>query len=431
MLTSIALLFGVCVASQADQGTVIGATATPESVGFSTARLERINERMREAVDAGVMVGGHAIIAKDNQLVFDEHWGMADREAERPMRGDALYRIYSMTKPVTAVALMMLYEQGLFLLEDPVAKYLPELANLRLAVVNEDVDGQMEYRAPQRQPTIRDLLRHTAGLTYGLFSDTAVDKAYRDASLLQASTLEEFVDRLGKLPLLLEPGTRWHYSVSVDVQGRLVEVLSGQRLSEFTREKLFAPLDMDDTFFVVPEDKRSRMAQLYTPKGTEVSWNALWKFTTVQELEPASAELSQGYYDGSLFESGGAGLVSSAHDYLRFALMLANGGELDGVRILAPRTIEHMRADHIQGVDSVGLWAMDAFGLGVGITADTSTKSGELGANGAYGWGGAAGTNFWVDPVDKIVGVFMVQSVPHQTDLAKKFRVLTYQALVK
>lgn len=405
------------------------AVADPESAGFSGERLQRINLRMNEAVAAGVMAGGHGLIAKDGQIVFDQTWGMADRESKQAMQSDSLYRIYSMTKPVTAVALMMLYEQGLFLLEDPIAKYLPEFANLKIAAIGED--GKPELRAPLRAPTIRDLLRHTAGFTYGLFSNTPVDKAYRDAELFKSKTLEDFIARLSEQPLLLEPGTRWHYSVAVDVQGRLIEVLSGQRLSDFFRTEVLEPLGMHDTFFVVPEDKTHRMAQLYKPKGTEINWNEAWAFTSEQELVVADAELSQAYYDGSTFESGGAGLVSTTYDYLRFALMLVNGGELDGVRLLSPRTIDHMRANHIQGMDHSGLWSLDAFGLGMGITWDTSTKSGELGADGAYGWGGAAGTNFWVDPKDNIVGIFMVQSVPHQTDLAKKFRVLTYQALVE
>jgi CubicO group peptidase (beta-lactamase class C family) len=229
---------------------------------------------------------------------------------------------------------------------------------------------------------------------------------------------------------LFEPGSRWHYSVSVDVQGRLIEVLSGRTFGEFLEDRIFGPLGMKDTGFVVPEDKQGRLTQLYSPVGTVLDRDTPWQFTGETRLEPANPELTEPFLDGSLFESGGGGLVSTTADYLRFALMLANGGELDGVRLLAPATVEHMRSNHIQGIDSSGLWSMDAFGLGVGIVTDTARRSGELGADGAYGWGGAAGTNFWIDPDEDIIGIFMVQSVPHQTPLAKLFRVLTYQALI-
>jgi CubicO group peptidase (beta-lactamase class C family) len=263
-----------------------------------------------------------------------------------------------------------------------------------------------------------------------LFGNSRVDELYLEADLLRAPTLAEFTARLGRLPLLFEPGTRWHYSVAVDVQARLVEVISGQRFGDFLRERIFRPLGMQDTFFVVPADKQPRLAQLYSPLGTELSWGEPWQFNDELALTPADPELTRPYFDGSLFESGGAGLVSSAGDYLRFALMLAGGGEWGGVRLLAPRTVEHLRADHSRELDKSGLWGLDTFGLGVGIVTDPAAANGELGAAGAYGWGGAAGTNFWIDPEDDIVGLFMVQSVPHQTPLAKKFRVLTYQALI-
>ncbi|EAQ99218.1 serine hydrolase domain-containing protein [Congregibacter litoralis] len=404
-------------------------SVSPAREGFSGERLQRINDRMEEAVADGIMVGGQGAIARNGVVIFNETWGMADREAGRPMTDDALYRIYSMSKPITAVAVMMLYEQGHFLLEDPVSLYLPSLAGLTVAQENDD--GELVSKAPYRQPTIRDLLRHTAGMSYGIFGNTAVDKLYRESNLLRAPTLTEFIDRLGNLPLLFQPGSRWHYSVAVDVQGALVEAVSGQPFGDFLREHLFTPLGMYDTFFVIPEEKRSRLAQLYTPKGTVMDWNSPWQFSAETELVPADPELTQGYLDGSLFESGGGGLISSTDDYLRFALMLANGGSLNGVQILSPKTIEHMRKNHLGTADSSGLWGMDGFGLGVGVIESTAGKSGELGADSAYGWGGAAGTNFWVDPVDNVVGVFMVQSVPHQTPLAKRFRVLTYQALVE
>ena len=402
--------------------------AAPEHQGFSSTRLERIGARMQEAVDAGVMVGGQALIARRGQLVYNQVWGQADREKNIPMAKDALYRIYSMTKPITSVALLMLYEEGHFLLNDPVETYLPEFAGLTL--LKENATGAPEPVAPRRPPTIRDLLRHSAGFSYGVFGGTAVDRRYREANLLRAPTLGEFTRRLAQLPLLYEPGTRWHYSVAVDVQGRLVEVIGGMPFGEFLRRRIFAPLGMKDTFFVVPEHKRSRLAQLYSPLGTQLDWSTLWTFTAEQRLVPADPELTRAYLDGSQFESGGAGLVSTSADYLRFALMLAGGGAYQGVRLLAPGTVRHMQGNHIQNLDSSGLWNSGAFGLGVGIAGDTAAESGELGAAAAYGWGGAAGTNFWVDPANDIVGLFMVQSMLHQTNLARKFRVLTYQAFM-
>ncbi|MDP5054335.1 MAG: beta-lactamase family protein [Congregibacter sp.] len=428
-LFSIYLLLTPSVLAQAGYAAMAVPSAPPAREGFSSERLQRINERMNEAVEDGIMVGGHGIIARNGSIVFNETWGMADREAGRPMSQDALYRIYSMSKPITAVALMMLYEEGHFLLEDPVSRYLPELAGLSLAQT--DDNGDLVSKSPYRQPTIRDLLRHTAGMSYGIFGDSEVDKLYRKTDLLRAPTLAEFTKRLGTLPLLFQPGARWHYSVAVDVQGRLVEALSGQRFGDFLQQRIFGPLGMTDTFFVIPENKRSRLTALYTPKGTVMDWNSPWQFSAETALVPADPELTLPYLDGSLFESGGGGLISSADDYLRFALMLASGGKFNGVQLLSPKTIEHMRKNHLGEADSSGLWGMDGFGLGVGIVESTAGKSGELGADGAYGWGGAAGTNFWVDPDDNVVGLFMIQSVPHQTPLAKKFRVLTYQAMVE
>jgi CubicO group peptidase (beta-lactamase class C family) len=344
------------------------------------------------------------------------------------MRADTLHRIYSMSKPITAVALMMLYEEGRFLLGDPVADYLPELADLQL-VDDPDADPPVASRRAPRQPTIRDLLRHSAGFSYGIFGDTAVDRRYRDVRLLEEPTLAGFTRVLGSLPLRYEPGTRWHYSVAVDVQGRLVEVLSGLSFGEFLRRRIFDPLGMQDTFFVVPAERRERLAQLYIPEDGRAGWNMLWTFGSSPRLRVADPALSRGCLEGELFESGGAGLVSSAGDYLRFALMLLNGGELDGVRLLSPLTVAHMARNHIAGLGADGLSTADAFGLGFGISLDTGV-TGELASDGSYGWGGAAGTLFWVDPAEQVVGVFMTQTIASRDWLADKFRVLTYQALL-
>ena len=396
-------------------------------LGFSQARLGRIDARMQDALADGSMVGAQALIARHGEVVYRQSWGKADREADLPMREDAIFRIYSMSKPITSVALLMLYEEGHFLLSDPVARYLPEFAQLE---VLDNSGGAVSTRAPKRAATIRDLLRHTAGFTYGLFGDTAVDRAYREARLFEQADLADFTKTLSEIPLQYDPGERWHYSVSVDIQGRLIEVLSGQRFGEFLAQRIFEPLGMRDTSFRIPENKRERLAQLYSPLNTTLGWDQPWQFSAEQRLEVADPAFSRSYFEESLFESGGAGLLSTTDDYLRFAQMLANDGILDGVRLLAPGTVDLLRRDHLQNMDRSNLWRMDGFGLGVGVVENTAEVSGELGADGSYGWGGAAGTNCWIDPENGIVGLFMVQSVPHQTTLSGRFRVLTYQALI-
>lgn len=422
----------------------------PERVGLDPERLERISEYMEQRVADGTMVGGLAMIARNGRVAYTETWGMQDREAAEPMAEDTIFRIYSMSKPVTAVALMMLYEEGLFFLNDPVAKYIPELADLQVARSTADggdtrivSDGTQsvtigegdeslvgQTRAATRQPTIRDLLTHTAGFTYGVFGNTEVDQQYRQAGILFANPdLEDFVTRLGKIPLQYDPGNRWHYSVSVDIQGRLVEVLSGMSFGEFLQTRLFGPLDMKDTAFVVPAEKLDRFAQLYTPEG---SAQGIAGFRNMGRgpLVVADAQVSAGYMEGATFESGGAGLASTARDYLRFSQMMLNGGELDGVRILSPKTVELITTNHLGDLQMGFGRSGVGFGLGFAVSLDQG-HIGEIGSPGEYSWGGAAGTRFWIDPEEELIGIFMVQSIPHRTRLAQTFRVLTYQAIVE
>ncbi|MFN2287208.1 MAG: serine hydrolase domain-containing protein [Chromatocurvus sp.] len=401
---------------------------TPFSLGISPERLERINTHMRGAVDSGIMVGGEAVIARRGKVAYRQTWGMSDREAGDPATTDTLYRIYSMTKPVTAVAMMLLYEEGRFQLNDPLARHLPEFADLKV-LEGSGEDGDPVLRDPARAPTIRDLMRHTAGMTYGVFGNTAVDSAYRETGLLQSPDLETFTRRLATLPLQYDPGERWHYSVAVDLQGRLVEVLSGMAFADFLRERIFEPLGMEDTAFVLSPEQRPRLAQLYSPEGTQISWNDPWQLSQSQALEVADPRLSEAFIDGGYFASGGAGLVSSTSDYLRFSQMLLNGGEFDGVRLLSPRTVEHMRRNHLSGIGRESLTSAGGFGLGVAVTVDPGV-GGEIGSAGSYGWGGAAGTRFWVDPEEDLIAIFMTQSVPHQTQLGDQFRTLVYQALI-
>ena len=417
----------------------------PERQGFSSERLEKLTQLMNAKVEDGTMVGGMGMIARNGKIIYSQTYGQADREAGKAMTDDAIYRIYSMTKPITGVALMMLYEEGKFRLNDPIAMYIPEMANLQVALStagtgivsdgttsttigsgDESLVGQT--RKPTRQPTIRDLMTHTAGLTYGVFGNTEVDQAYRKAGLLGDMDLKEFVTALGKLPLQYDPGSQWHYSVSVDVQGYLVEVLSGMKFSEFLQQRIFGPLDMKDTAFKVNEGNKDRLTQLYKPKG--VTADNYFSPATGSGLEVADAFISAGYIYGGKFESGGAGLIATARDYLRFSQMMLNGGELDGVRILSPKTVDLMTTNHI---GDMGL-GFGRKGVGFGLDFAVVLNPGEVGevsSAGEYNWGGAAGTRFWIDPQEQLIGLFMVQSIPHRTRLADDFKVMTYQALVE
>ncbi len=432
--------------------------ANPAGEGMSAERLDRLTQYMQQAVKDGTMVGGLGLVARKGYVVYDETYGQADRDPPRPMTDDTIFRIYSMSKPITSVAVLMLYEEGKFFLNDPVAKYLPELADLKVAVSTADGGGTRttsdgttsgtegsgdqsreiatrrslpqvgKTREPTRQPTIHDLLTHTAGFTYGVFGTTEVDKMYRDAELLSPGlTLHEFVTRLGRIPLQYDPGTRWHYSVAVDVQGALVEAVSGMKLGDFLQQRIFGPLGMVDTGFTVPPDKEGRFAELYSPAGTPSDpAKAFQTPNTSTELVEADDSFDEPYKPGARFQSGGGGLVSTASDYLRFCQMLLNGGELGGVRLLSPKTVALMTTNNLGDIPmrpGVG------FGLGVAVTLDPG-RTGELGSVGEYTWGGAAGTKFWVDPKEKLIGIFMVQSIPHRTRLGDAFKVLTDQAIV-
>ena len=421
----------------------------PDREGFDAARLAKIDTYMNAQVDAGVMVGGLGLVARNGNVVYSSTWGQSDREADKAMTDDTIFRIYSMSKPITGVALMMLHEEGKFLLNDPVAKYLPEFANLEVSLATADgttigtADGTQNTmrgesdsaqagttRKPRRQPTVRDLMRHTAGFTYGVFGNTVVDQSYRSAGILRGhASLTDFISELARLPLQYEPGERWHYSVSVDVQGALIERLSGQKFSEFLNERIFEPLGMPDTSFTIDPDKRDRFAQLYAPLGTPGELTAWLTPSTGTELEVADEYANSGFQPGATFESGGGGLISTAMDYMRFSQMMLNGGQLDGVRLLSPRTVELMSQDHMADV-SIGFGGKGSgFGLDFRVLLDPGA-AGDVGSAGEYSWGGAAGTRFWIDPQKQIVGVFMVQSIPHRTDLAAKFKVLTYASML-
>ena len=303
--------------------------AAPADVGLSQERLDRITQALESSVDQGHVAGAIGVVARKGKIAYWENVGMADREAGTAMADDTIFRIYSMTKPIVSVALMILYEEGRFSLKDEVKQHIPELGGLKVWAAGKEV-------APDREMTVQDLMRHTSGMTYGLFGDSRVDEMYNDAGVLSENqSVAQFVEKLSKLPLKHQPGTQWDYSVSVDVQGRLIEVLSGNDLATYMRERVFEPLDMRDTAFRMTEEKSGRFAQAY--KKTEDE----------KGIEPANDGRTKRYYEKTQWYSGGGGLVSTARDYMRFAEMLRNGGELDGIRILLPETVDLMVANQL------------------------------------------------------------------------------------
>lgn len=405
--------------------------ARPETVGLSAQRLERIDRHIQGYIDRKEAAGAVGLIARQGKVAWVKTWGHQDREAGVPMAEDTIFRIYSMSKPITTVAVMMLHEEGHFFLDDPLSRFLPEFADMQVQTETEDPEtGQITIatRPAGRPVTIRDLLRHTAGFTYGVFGRTQVDQAYRDAGVLvEDRDLEEMCGKLAKIPLRFEPGTRWHYSVSVDVAGRLVEVVSGMRFDKFLKERIFLPLQMNDTGFHVPEDRMARFAVLYKPLGQPTGRDAfLQPPPKTRLIEPLRHSELASFGEDTTFFSGGGGLVSTAQDYLHFCQMLLNGGHLAGRRILSRKSVELMTADHLHGID--GFEKGRTFGLGFAILQDLG-QSDRLGSEGTFDWGGAAGTKFWIDPREQLIGIFMVQILPHRTRMGDEFRQLTYQAI--
>ena len=354
---------------------------------------------------------GTVAIMHRGELILSKGYGYQDVEQQVPVDpAKTLFRPGSVSKLFTWVSVMQLVEQGKLDLDVDVNDYLESF----------------QIRDSFDQPiTLRHIMTHTAGFEDGAVGYLIIDDPEK------ARPLAEAMERY-QPARVNPPGKQTAYSnYATAIAGLIVQTVSGQPFNDYVREHIFEPLRMVDTHFVLPENKWPRLAQLYSPVGTEISWGKPWKLSASTDLEVADPELSRGYFDGSFFESGGAGLVSSTRDYLRFALMLLNEGELDGVRLLAPGTVRLLRSNHLQGIDSSELRGLGGFGLGVGITLDPAAESGELVPAGTFGWGGAAGTLAWIDPDNGIVGVFMTQSVPHQTTLSRRFQVLSYQAFLR
>jgi len=384
----------------------------PDRVGLSADRLARIGTVFQEHVDAGRIAGAMGMVIRNGQVAYQEEWGFRDLEARDPLEADDLFRIYSMTKPITAVAVMMLWEEGKFALGDPIGRYIPELARVQVAKLREGATvSNLKTEMPGRPVSIEDLLRHTSGLTYGIFSNTPVDSMYRRANLLGAENLEEMMKGLGDIPLIAQPGTRWIYSVSSDVLGRLVEVVSGMPFDEFLRTRIFEPLEMRDTGFYAPAQAHDRLTRTYRHTDAQ---GTLALSDTVAFASPVT-----------LF-SGGGGLVSTAHDYARFTQMVLNGGALNGTRILGRKTVDFMRMDHLGDVEGPG--AGNGFGLGFAVKEGVNALPTSVGT--LY-WGGMHGTSFWIDPEEKLIGIFMIQIYPNRsTNFAQQFQQLVYSALV-
>lgn len=424
-LTAFVLAIPAALCAQHSGPSLDLTPVAPESVGFNSERLERLHAFIQGEIDQKQLAGAVTLLARHGKVVDYRTYGQRDIATGTPMTKDTIFRDYSMTKPVTGVAMMILYEQGKWLPSDPISKFIPEFAHLK--VFNGfDANGKMLLADPVHPPTMRELMTHSAGFTYGN-NDTPVDQMYKQLEPSHAPNLQGMIDRLAKIPLLYQPGTRWVYSMSMDIQGYIVEKLTGQSLPDFLRDNLFTPLGMRDAGFYVPADKRSRFAAGYRQENGELT------------AEPTANGIPTDYDVQPAAPSGGGGLVSTAEDYYRFATMLLDKGELGGVRILAPSTVKLMTSNHLPaslltGEFAGGLHVMrPGFGYGYNCAVIFDPPEANLpDGKGTFFWDGAAGTWFWVDPTNDIVFVGMIQrrSSPDNHPLLYHTHALVYQALV-
>src|SRR5712692_5174835 len=388
----------------------------PEDVGLSSERLARIRPAIQRYLDREEIAGAVSLVARRGRVAHLETFGVLDLESKKPMQPETIFRIASMTKPITSVAAMMLYEQGHFQLRDPISRFLPEFKDPKVAVARRPDEPASElFRTvpAEREITIRDLLTHTAGLpnTYNGLTIDLYNKLTRERK--PEDTVGDVTKRLAKLPLNFQPGTAWAYGPATDVLGYLVEVISGQTLDRFFEERIFRPLAMTDTYFYPPEEKEPRFASSYAPaqpKGLRL-------------LLPGRSRGAKRYF------SGAGGLASTAQDYFRFCQMLLNGGQAGGTRFLSRKTVELMTSNHI---GSLPLWSSLAgyrFGLGFRVLTDLG-ESANLGSLGSYGWGGAFGTYFWIDPKEEMIGILMIQVRPYNhLNIRQEFQTLAMQAI--
>lgn len=409
------LVMGACTV-QSDFS--IGKGETP---GFVNDRLNRIDDAINAEIAAGKTAGAVAVVVKDGRTAYFKSFGYADIASRARMETDSIFRIASMTKAVTTIAVMQLYEQGLFQLNDPVSEFIPAFENPQVLVDNSDEGVASETRPAESEISIIDLLTHASGISYA-FIETPLQQAYKRNGVIDGLTeenikLETVMEKLASQPLLFDPGVAWAYGLNTDLLGYLVEVVSGKALDQYFADEIFAPLRMDDTYFYLPDSKAGRLVTLYAD---------------VDGLKVSKGDESSIYLDNPNYPiegartyfSGGAGLSSTAMDYARLIEMLLNNGELDGARILSRKSVELMRSPRADS-DQDG---MADFGLGFSVITDLGAD-GELGSEGLYRWGGAFATSYWIDPEENLVAVLMMQQRPNKSDLASRFRTLVYQAL--
>jgi CubicO group peptidase (beta-lactamase class C family) len=394
--------------------------AQPEEVGMSSDRLARLGEVLSADVESGRIPGAVILVMRHGKIAYFEAFGLENTRNRAAMLKNSIFRIYSMTKPVVSVAVMMLWEEGRFDIDDPIAKYLPDLKDLKVAVVNKGTDGKsnVELEPAKRQSTIQQLLAHTGGLSYDVLPkspDYPVRQMYRDADIGNPDeTLPELVAKIGRLPLASEPGTVWEYSRSTDVLARLVEVVSGMPIDRFLETRMFAPLGMTDTGFWISGEKVDRLAEPFANDPEPGSPTRLIEVTKPPKLS-----------------SGNYGLVSTAEDYARFTQMLVNHGSFDGVSVLGPETVKYMTSDQIGTVRGPIYLPGPGYGFGLGFGVRLSVGQAPYpGSEGDYFWGGAAGTIFWVDPKEDLTAVFMTQRFGAWVHYSRLIRTLVYQSIV-
>jgi CubicO group peptidase (beta-lactamase class C family) len=404
--------------------------ASPEAVGFDSARLKKLDDYMAKAVADGRVAGMTTLLARHGKIVEFRTYGKASLETGKPMAKDTIFRIYSMTKPLTGVAMMTLFEEGKWRLDDPVTRYVPEFKDLRV-VQSIKPDGTMVLEDMKRPPTMREIMSHTAGFGYGLAEVHPVDKLYRQKEVLSATGLKQMIDRTATIPLMFQPGTSWSYSSAVDIQGYIVEKLSGQKFGDYMAEHVFKPLKMNDTAFYTGPAKADRLAAVYSYDQDQKK---------IVEAKKLFGVDMPDYTKPPAMESGGGGLVSTTMDYARFSQMMVNKGELDGVRLLSPASVELMGTNVIpkavlvnsNGTSTTQFNEAVGFGLDFQVVKD-ARAAGSLQGDGSMSWGGAAGTWFWIDPTNDLIFVGMIQRMGGTggDDLGTMARTLTYQALTQ
>ncbi|MEN2773555.1 serine hydrolase domain-containing protein [Acetivibrio clariflavus] len=399
---------------------------SPESVGLSSTRLHRIDKLMQCCIDKGICAGGVAMVARKNKIVYHESFGLMDIKRGKPVQKDTIFRICSMTKPIICVAIMMLYEEGYFQMDTPVSRFVPEFKNMK--VIKQINDKDFRLVNIDREITIHDLLVHTSGLSYDIHTEELTYRLNLSKEKFEKEhSIGEFIKILTTLPLAHQPGEKWSYGYSTDVLGYIIEVISQKSLRDFLKQQIFDPLGMVDTDFFVREDKHDRLSELYT-------------FS--EEHGFVLVESGVDYRKKPLFCSGGggvcdfgSGLVSTAEDYIRFAQMLLNKGELDGNRILGRKTVEFMTMNHLSSnllpmiTDKSRPYDYEGYGYGLGWKVLlSSAQAGIIGTNGMYGWGGNAKTEFFIDPKEELIALYMTQCIPYQQ--IKEFQTVVYQALI-